>query len=151
MKKSISPYSYTINVSSDDRGVFVPMLNLVSDPKLPKNLSLKRVYYVYNYGRGVIRGFHLHKKEWKFFTVASGAAKFVALNPKNPKVVFTFTSSSRSPQLIVIPPGYANGWVSLEDNTILLCGSTSSLQESLRDDARLDPLAWGNVWEVKPR
>lgn len=143
------PYSEPINVSIDDRGTFVPFLN-ISDKLIP-NSTIKRIYYVYNHGRNVVRGFHFHKKEWKLFIAVSGSAKITAINPKKSKEVFTFVSSVRKPVLVVIPPGYANGWMSLEENTTLLCCSTASLTESLADDHRYNPYKWGDVWQIKPR
>lgn len=151
MPEPIKPYMTEINPRSDDRGTFVPFLNDANQLPDKKELAIKRIYYVYNYGKGVIRGFHFHQKEWKYFMIVSGAAKFVAINPKELKEIYTFISSSRKPNLIVIPPTYANGWISLEDNTILVCGSTASFQESIDDDQRFDPYKWGDVWTVKPR
>lgn len=144
MKKNI-PSTKQLDVFTDDRGVFVPFLD--SNSEMP----IKRIYYVYNYGKGVIRGFHFHKIEWKYFTIVSGAAKFVAINPENPEEIFTFISSSRKPNCIIIPPEYANGWISLEENTILLCGSTATIDESIKDDKRFDPQQWGDVWSVTGR
>lgn len=142
MSSKTKPYSQTIDVSLDDRGEFVQFL---------EGLPVKRLYYVYNYGRGVIRGFHLHKHERKYFVAVWGAAKIIALNPKNPREKFTFISSSRKPTLVVIPPGYANGWMSLEEQTVLVCASTSTLKESIKDDQRFDPYKWGDLWQVLGR
>lgn len=144
MKKTI-PSIHPLEVFTDDRGVFVPFTNVSAET------PIKRVYYVYNYGAGIVRGFHFHLNEWKYFTIVSGAAKFVAINPENPEEMFTFVSSSRKPNCVMIPQGYANGWVSLEENTILLCGSTSTIEESIKDDKRFDPYQWGDVWSVKGR
>ncbi len=145
------PFSYESKVGTDDRGTFVPWLQHAEALEFAPDLKVKRVYYVYNYGAGVVRGFHFHQQEWKIFTICAGAAKFVALDPDHPEDVHTFISSSRKPNVIVIPPGYANGWVSLEPNTILICGSTSSFEESIKDDARMDPYKFGDVWTVKGR
>ncbi|MFZ5845402.1 MAG: dTDP-4-dehydrorhamnose 3,5-epimerase family protein [Patescibacteria group bacterium] len=151
MKKGFKPYSKTVETYSDDRGVFVPFWEHPGGSQKPEIYQIKRVYYIYNFGKGVIRGFHLHKREWKYFIIASGAAKFIALNPKNPKDLYSFTSSARKSNLIVIPPGFANGWISLEEETILICCSTSTFKESLKDDVRYDPYSWGDVWGVKGR
>ncbi len=145
------PFIYESKVSSDDRGTFVPWLQETDKLPYAPDLKVKRVYYVYNYGAGVVRGFHFHEREWKIFTICNGSAKFVALDPKNPDEKFTFISSSRKPQVIVVPPGFANGWVSLEPNTILICGSTASFEESINDDKRMDPYKFGDVWAVKGR
>ena len=149
--KKWKPESRSLDVFGDDRGVFAPVVS-ISKPKGDDHKTvIKRVYYVYNYGKNIIRGFHYHRKEWKYFTIVSGSAKFVAVNPKNPDELYSFTSSARKPNLITIPPGYANGWVSLEDNTILLCASSATLDASLKDDKRYDPFTWGDVWTVKGR
>ncbi len=147
----MQPYQKEIEIKSDDRGIFAPFLNDANNLSDEKNLAIKRCYFVYNYGKNVIRGFHFHKKEWKYFIIVNGAAKFIALNPDNPEEKFTFISSSRKPNLIVIPPSYANGWISLEDNTILICASTASFEESINDDQRFDPYTWGDIWSVKGR
>lgn len=152
MKNKVKNIPQTINIDThpDDRGIFVPITN--SSQKLPvSDLPAKRNYLIYNFGKGVIRGFHLHKKEWKYFLVINGAAKFIAINTKKPEDKFEFISSDRKPVLIVVPPGYANGWVSLEEKTTLFCISTSSFEESIKDDIRINPLKWGDFWTVKAR
>jgi dTDP-4-dehydrorhamnose 3,5-epimerase-like enzyme len=148
MKNKMVPFMKSLDVFSDDRGIFVPFLQ---NDALETNLEIKRVYYIYNYGKKIIRGFHYHKREWKYFTIVNGSAKFIAINPDNPEEKFTFVSSSRKQNLIVIPPEFANGWISLEENTILICGSTSTIEESLKDDKRFDPYKWGDVWSVEGR
>lgn len=145
--KNPVPLIQPLTVFTDDRGVFAPILQ---NEDIIEG-EVKRIYYVYNYGKGIVRGFHYHKKEWKYFTIVNGAAKFVAINPDNPTEQYTFVSSSRKPTLIIIPPGFANGWVSLEENTLLVCGSTSTIKESIADDKRFDPYQWGDVWSVKGR
>jgi len=148
MKKVFKPFANTLEVFSDDRGVFVPFWETQGEVTMP---AIKRVYYVVNDSPGIVRGFHYHKKEWKYFTIIKGSAKFIAINPKNPKEIYTFISSQRKSNSIVIPPGYANGWMSLTKDTILICCSTLTTKESLKDDKRFDPYKWGDVWSVKPR
>ena len=137
-------------VFADDRGTFAPFINGLKE-MAPRSGAIKRLYYVCNDSKNIVRGFHYHKKEWKFFVIVSGSAKFVALNPDKSDEKFQFISSVRKNNLIIIPPFYANGWVSLSDKTILVCASTSTTQESLKDDVRFDPYKWGDVWTIKPR
>ena len=144
------PRTVEYPVFADDRGTFAPFINGLEE-LAPKAVSIKRLYYVCNDSKGIIRGFHYHKKEWKFFVIVSGSAKFVALNPDDPKELYTFVSSERKSNAIVVPPGYANGWASLEDNTILVCASNATTSESRADDKRFDPMKWGDVWKVSPR
>jgi dTDP-4-dehydrorhamnose 3,5-epimerase-like enzyme len=149
--KPKTPFTYEPKVAADDRGVFVACIQNAHQLEFDPTLGVKRVYYVYNHGIHVVRGFHFHEKEWKLFTIARGAAKFVAINPKNPEEKFTFVSSSRKPNVIVIPPGFANGWISLEPETLLICGSTATFEESVGDDQRMDPYKFGDVWTIKGR
>src|SRR5438270_17780 len=88
VRKRIVPYSIDLSVFADDRGVFVPFLPQTYRLPDKRGLFIKRVYYIYNYGRGIIRGFHFHKQEWKYFTTVNGSAKFVAIHPKHPKDIF---------------------------------------------------------------
>lgn len=149
-KLSEKPQVIELKIFSDDRGNFVPILDEI--PKLnPRIGRIKRIYYVVNPNRGTIRGLHYHEKEWKFFVVVNGAAKFVILNPEDPSEIYTFVSSERKPNLIVVPPKYANGWMSLKDDTILVSASNLTTQESLADDKRFDPYRFGDLWTVKGR
>ncbi len=142
------PECFNLEIHSDDRGYLVPLTNELSE-KIGK--PVKRTYIVGNFGRGVVRGLHFHEKEIKIFYIAKGSAKFVAINPENPEDKHIFVTSDRNPQLVIIPPGYANGWMSLEDGTILVSLSTSTFEESVNDDKRYDPLKWGDFWTLKSR
>ncbi len=82
--------------------------------------------------------------------VTTGSAKFVVVDESNQ--ITTYTLSSRNPTVLIVPPGYFHGWISLEENTILIGMSNRSLEESLKDDIRTDPFAFGKeLWEVKAR
>jgi dTDP-4-dehydrorhamnose 3,5-epimerase len=146
-KQKPVPFVKNTQVFMDERGTFIPMLGL--DDLNGK--KIKRVYHIYNFGKGVVRGFHFHKREWKYFTIVQGAAKFIALDPKNPEKKYKFISSSRKPDLVISPPGYANGWVSLEEQTVLVFCSTSTIEESIKDDLRFDPYKWGDLWKQEAR
>jgi len=149
---------------SDDRGLLIPLTDYI-DKEL-----INRSYIVENYGRGVIRGLHYHLKEFKIFTIVSGAGKFITfeLSPEmakrnnqkeikqfaqeHPESIKTFVLSSRHRGVLVIPPLYANGWISLEDNTILVSLSNLIFEEAKEDDIRIDPLIIGeDYWRVIPR
>ncbi|MEW6407110.1 MAG: dTDP-4-dehydrorhamnose 3,5-epimerase family protein [Patescibacteria group bacterium] len=149
MPKITKPQLLNIEFHCDDRGYLVPLTNNL-DRTLQK--KIKRTYVVGNFSKGVIRGLHFHKKEIKIFYIARGAAKFVAINPKLPKKDFyAHVLSDKKSALFIIPPGYANGWVSLSDNTILISLSTSTFQESVKDDIRFSPYEWGDIWNIRAR
>jgi dTDP-4-dehydrorhamnose 3,5-epimerase-like enzyme len=130
----------------DDRG----FLNQIFEKTQGLFPEIKRIYVVGNFGKGVVRGFHMHRKEWKYFYVLRGTAKFVAIKDKE-KESKTFTLSDKKPSILVVPPDYYHGWVSLEEETILIGISNATLEESLKDDIRVDPYKFGDVWHVKSR
>jgi dTDP-4-dehydrorhamnose 3,5-epimerase-like enzyme len=140
------PYKCQCSANVDDRGV---LFQIYGDPiKVP--FTIKRIYIIKNFSRGTIRGLHYHKYESKAYVALNGAAKFIIKRPD--QSVLCETISSTCPQILVIPPGYPHGWISLTDRTLLLGMSDKSLEESKEDDQRMDPMELGKeIWEVKPR
>lgn len=129
-------------LATDDRGT----VRFVNDFDFS---GVKRFYQVENHTKGFIRAWHGHKKEGKYVFVASGSALVGAVNLKTKKVE-RFTLSAKKPQVLWIPPNYANGFMNLEDNTKIIFFSTSTLKESLGDDIRFPYDKW-NIWSVEYR
>ena len=133
----------------DDRGE----VGFVNDFSFDK---VKRFYTLSNHSKGFIRAWHGHKKESKYFHVIKGAALICAVkidNWESPNAVLEvkrFTLSERSPAVLYIPAGYANGSMSLNNDTKIIVFSTSSLDESLNDDFRFPARHW-DPWEVEER
>lgn len=155
------PVLLKIQSISDDRGLLIPFTDEI-DHEL-----FHRAYIVENYGRGVIRGLHYHKQEIKVFSIGSGAAKFVTLKlpedladrnsdieihdylTKNPNSVKTWVLSSRHHGVLLIPSFYANGWISLEDHSVLFSLSNLRYEEAMHDDLRINPMVIGEkYWKV---
>lgn len=120
--------------------------------------AVKRFYKIENFSRDVIRAFHGHLKEGKFVYVATGTIILAAVPidnvtaPSTAARVSRFVLSGRKPSIVFIPPGYANGFRTLEDNSQILFFSTSTLQDSKGDDYRFPADYWGtSVWEVENR
>ncbi|MEM2293523.1 MAG: WxcM-like domain-containing protein [Nitrososphaerota archaeon] len=142
----MKPKILDVECHVDDRG-FLYQIYGNYDKEFPE---LKRVYVVGNFSKGIIRGFHKHKEEWKCYFVVNGSAKFVIVDEN--KNISTFVLSSKRPCLLIVPPGYFHGWVSLEENTILIGMSNKTLEQSISDDFRIDPFTFGkDIWEVKHR
>jgi dTDP-4-dehydrorhamnose 3,5-epimerase len=125
-------------VFADDRG----FLRFVNDFDFS---DVKRFYQVENHTQGYIRAWHGHEKEGKYVYVAKGTALVGAVNLKTEEIN-KFTLSSQSPSILYIPPGYANGFKNLEEDTIIMFFSTSTIEESHGDDIRFDWDKW-NIWE----
>ena len=154
------PTLLKIQSISDDRGLLVPITDNI-DHEL-----FHRCYIVEDYGVGVIRGLHYHKLEMKIFTIVSGAAKFITLDlpeeiadinnkheiksyiKDNPECIRSFVLSNRHHCVLAIPTHYANGWISLEPNTILTSLSNLRFEQAMEDDIRIDPYIVKDSWKV---
>ncbi len=156
-----TPVLLKIQSISDDRGLLRPITDGIDH-----NL-FHRCYIVEDYGKFVIRGLHYHKEEIKIFTIVSGAAKFITMklpeeladrnNEKeikeylgqNPDAVQSWVLSSRHHGVLIIPALYANGWISLEDNTILVSLGNLRFEKAKDDDIRINPYIIGEEhWKV---
>ena len=126
----------------DDRG----SVSFVNDFNFD---GVKRFYQVENHKRGFIRAWHAHLKEGKYVYVCQGSALVGAVNLETEEIE-KFVLSSKSPKILWIPPNYANGFKSLEENTKIIFFSTSSLEDSVGDDIRFDYVKW-NIWDEEYR
>ena len=133
----------------DDRG----QVSFVNDFDFD---GVKRFYAVENHARGFIRAWHAHKKEAKYLMVVSGAALVGAVaiddwdKPSKDAQVHRHVLSAHSPSVLYIPAGYANGFMSLAEDTRILFFSTRTLEQSLGDDIRYNARYW-NPWTVEER
>ena len=134
--------TYNGGLAVDDRG----QLSFVNDFDFK---DVKRFYMVENHEQGFIRAWHGHKKEGKYVYVPSGAILIGAVNLETEEVE-RFVLSSSKPQVLFIPPGYANGFMNLQNNTKVIFFSTSTLEDSMGDDIRFEWDKW-NIWDIEKR
>ncbi|MFN3697845.1 MAG: WxcM-like domain-containing protein [Pseudobdellovibrio sp.] len=133
----------------DDRG----SLRFINDFKFE---GVKRFYLIENHKVDFVRAWHGHKKEGKYFMVTSGSFLCGAVkidnweNPSADLKVNRMVLSAQSPAILAIPPGYANGLMSLEPGSKLMVFSSTTLDESLNDDIRFPARFW-NIWSVEER
>lgn len=125
-------------ISVDDRG----SVTFVNDFNF---LDVKRFYVVENHRPGFIRAWHGHQKEGKYVFVVKGTALVGAVEMASESIQ-KYVLSDRNPKVLYIPPGYANGFKTLENDTRIIFYSTSTLQDSLGDDIRFPFDKW-NIWE----
>ena len=118
--------------------------------------GIKRFYVVTNHRAGFVRAWHAHRHEAKYVTVLRGAAVIGAVKiddwkkPSRDAQVHRYVLSANKPSLVYVPAGYANGFMSLLEDTILVVFSTATVEESRRDDARYDARYW-DIWQVIER
>ncbi len=118
--------------------------------------GVKRFYTVTNFRQGFVRAWHGHRHEAKYVLAIQGAALVGAVavddwdHPSRTATVWRYTLSARKPAVLYIPPGYANGAMSLTEDSTLIFFSTSTLDASLKDDMRFPPTYW-DIWTIDGR
>lgn len=118
--------------------------------------GVKRFYVVANHRRGFVRAWHAHRNEAKYVAAISGAAVVGAVaiddweRPSKDAHIERFVLSADRPAVLYIPPGYANGFMSLTTDAKLAFFSTSTVDESRADDVRFDARYW-DAWSVEER
>jgi dTDP-4-dehydrorhamnose 3,5-epimerase len=104
----------------------------------------------------MVRAWHAHRKEAKYVYLARGSAVVAAVRiddwdaPEKSLPVHRYVLSAEKPSILYIPAGYANGFMSLTDDALLMFFSTSSLEESKGDDIRYASRYW-DPWQVIER
>ena len=143
------PKLYAGDLAVDDRG----QVTFVNDFDFA---GVKRFYTVRNHRQGFVRAWHAHRREAKYVTVVAGAALVGAVrisdweSPSRDTPVSRYVLSGDKPRVLFIPPGYANGFMSLSADAHLIFFSSSTLQDSLGDDTRYDARHW-DIWTVEER
>ena len=143
------PHIFNGGLAVDDRGEIA----FVNDFDFE---GVKRFYMVSNHRAGFVRAWHAHKHEAKYIMAACGTAIVGAVKiddwekPSRDLLVERHVISSKKPQVLYIPPGYANGFMSLTSDLKLIFFSTSTLEESTKDDIRYDARYW-DIWNVTER
>ena len=115
-------------------------------------LPVKRYYTVSNHRAGFVRAWHAHKMEAKWFTAIIGVISVGLVKidnwttPSSQSKVLKYTLSEHNPNVLYIPPGYANGYKTVTDDALLLVFSDKTLAESEGDDYRYGWDYW-NIWK----
>lgn len=116
----------------------------------------KRFYVIKNHAAQFVRAWHGHKREGKAIVVLEGAAIIGAVkiddwdSPSANLEVTRVVLSSKKPSVFRIPPGYANGIMTMTADTVILVFSSSSLEDSMGDDFRFPARKW-DIWQVEER
>ncbi len=121
------PHKFRLKNVSDDRGNLVKVLDKAVAQDLPQPFTVVEVNHVVNHKAGTIRGFHFQHspfQEAKVLTVLSGSVYDVLCNvhplePTAPRYL-PFELHARDANALYIPPGYAHGYQTLEDHTVML-------------------------------
>lgn len=140
-----------LTMHQDDRGYLYELVH-ITDTFVPQ---FGQVYIVGDPVRGTIRAFHKHAELHDWFAIVHGSAKFVLKDDRQDSPTYgevaSFVLSERNPKLLVVPPGVYHGWMSLEDDTIMVSTASHTYNREKPDEVRIPPDSFGDIWTVKGR
>lgn len=108
-----------------------------------------RYYIIKHEDTEVIRGWHDHRFERKWFQCLRGGFRLAFVRPddwKNPSPNLqpeVFTLTAEKSELLCLPAGYANCIRATEPDSTLLVFSGKVLPEAVHDSWRWEPQMWG--------
>ncbi len=110
--------------------------------------GVERFYVVHHPDREVVRGWHGHKAERKWFYCVKGSFTIALVEPDNWDVpseelsAEIFQLSEDDSKIICVPAGYANCIKAGEDDSSLLIYSDKRIPEAYADSWRYDSSLW---------
>lgn len=110
--------------------------------------GVERFYFIHHPDKSVVRGWHGHKFETKWFYCTKGSFTIGIVEPDNwdkpsdnltPEV---FNLSEQDSKIVCVPEGRANCIKANEDGSILMVFSGKKMPEALEDSWRYDASMW---------
>jgi dTDP-4-dehydrorhamnose 3,5-epimerase-like enzyme len=125
----------------DERGKINSLNNFTFD-------DVQRIYFIHHPDKSVIRGWHGHKHEKKWFYCVVGEFVLGLVKPDNwenpspelkPEI---FKLSETHSRIICVPEGYVNSIKAITNNSILFVLSGKKVPEAYTDSWRYDKDLW---------
>jgi dTDP-4-dehydrorhamnose 3,5-epimerase len=142
-------------VFGDDRGYFFESYNA----EIFKAAGLEIDFMQDNEsrsGKGVLRGLHFQEppfEQGKLVRVARGAVMDVSVDIRKDSPTYgkwaAFELSEQNKRMLWIPPGFAHGFVTLEDDTIFIYKCTKVYNKESENSIRWDDPDLGIDWAVE--
>ncbi len=142
-----------IRVREDDRGYLFEVIH-GSDGFVSR---FGQVYMVGDRIEYVVRAYHKHEELHDWFCIVHGSAKFVLIDDREQSPTYRkadiLVGTSRTPSLIVVPPGIYHGWMSLEPDTLMCSTASHEYNQAKPDEVRVPPnsfdeLLGQNPWQI---
>lgn len=135
-----------------DGGIFTDQRGQISYANDLDMSEVARFYVIHHSDTSVIRAWHAHQHEKKWFYVVRGSftGAFVKIDDwEHPSLDLkpeVFHLSAQKSQVLCVPEGYANGFQAEEPDSMLLVFSNKILSEAVHDSWRYDP-HWWMTWK----
>lgn len=148
--------SYSPHV--DERGSWQRLFETSSIPEISRGDGFVQASISRNPKVGTLRGMHSLAESYgeiKVVSCLSGKVQDVVLDARPDSPTFgeheSFQLSWDVPRAIVIPPGCAHGFLTLEENSSLLYLMSKPYDVSKEICFRWDDPFWGVEWDIEPR
>ena len=134
-------------VFTDHRGV-INSLNHFN----PEKEGVRRLYFIYHPDASVVRGWHGHKNERKWFYCVKGSFCLATVkiddweNPSEDLKAEIFHLSEKESRIVCVPKGYANCLKAKGEGSVMLVLSDVPVPEAYSDSWRYDSSLWVN-WD----
>lgn len=128
-------------IFNDHRGQISSLNNFRID-------GVERCYFIHHPDASVVRAWHAHQFEKKWFYCIKGSFTLALVevdnwdNPSPDLKPQIFELSDEKSQIVCVPEGYANGIKAKLADSILLVYSGKILSEALKDSWRYDHSMW---------
>ena len=133
-------------------GIFTDYRGQISHVNDLDMSEIARFYMIHHSDTSVIRAWHGHQTEKKWFYAVKGSftTAFVKIDdwehPSPDLMPEVFHLTANESRMLCIPEGYANGIKAEEPDSILMVFSNKILSEAVKDSWRYDPHLWMK-WE----
>ncbi len=117
--------------------------------------GVERFYFIHHPDKDIIRGWHGHQFEKKWFYCVKGSFTIAIVEPDNwdtpsenlvPEI---FNLSEGDSKIIAVPEGRANCIKAMEDGSVLMVYSSKKLPEAYEDSWRYESTLWVDWSEYK--
>lgn len=153
--EEISGCKFITGINHEDkRGTFY---RIAEESWLPKGFHIKEISGAQNLKEGTFRGLHFERtmnSEYKFFRVTSGSVVDILLDlrPKSKTYLShqKFVIRSQDGSSLLIPPGIAHGYLTLEPKTSVVYAMSIEFKKENYRGIRFDDPKFGIVLPKKP-
>ena len=150
-------YAIDLELRQDDRGAFARTFCKKEFAQIGFNQDFVQMNQSWNLKKGTLRGMHYQNapfSETKFIRVIRGAVLDIAIDIRKGSPTFlqhiAIELSEANHRCILIPEGFAHGFITLQDNTELIYHHTEYYAPGHEAGLRWDDDALGIDWPLTP-